>query len=523
MLLLSDGTVMAASRVNDTGDGSSGSRIWYRLTPDVHGSYLNGSWTTLESMRDNRLWYSSAVLRDGRVFVAGGEYPTGGAGSFSGEVYDPNTGHWSYTPPPGVSLVDSVSKLLPNGNVLVAPASGGITLIYNTALNTWSAGPTPLNPANQNEVTWLKLPDDSILTVPTSTRNSQRFITASNQWVVDGVLPVSLYTAIGSECGGAFLLANGKAIFLGGTSQTALYTPTGNNTPGSWVAGPNFLGNAQGAPDAGACMMVNGRILCAVSATITAANPNGNAIFPIGVTFQEYDPVANSFANVASPTGGAEPIPSFQALMLALPDGNVLYSNFGDQLYIYTPDPVSPLEAGKPTISSITANGDGSFHLTGTKLNGISEGASYGDDAQMDSNYPLVRLRDDRGQVFYARTYNWSSTGVQTGSKLVSTEFFAFQDLEPALPYSLVAVANGISSDPVTFYGPVWVDLNDPFPFQLGTFDFPYHTLAQGTNAVPSTGTINFKTAGSIPLPLPLNISKPMTIVAVGGPVTIGQ
>src|SRR5207248_3905466 len=111
--------------------------------------------------------------------------------------------------------------------------------------------------------------------------------------------------------------------------------------------------------------------------------------------------------------------------------------------------------------------------------------------------------------------------GVNTGNKLVSTEFFAFQSLTPGLAYSLVAVANGIGSDPITFYGPVWVDLNSGNPTQLGSYDFPYHTLAQGISAVPNTGTINFKTAGSSPSAV--TITKVMTINAVGGPVTIGQ
>src|ERR1017187_5338352 len=65
MLLLSDGTVMAAS---------AGANGWYRLAPDIHGSYVNGTWSSLASMHDTRLYYSSDVLRDGRVFVAGGEY-----------------------------------------------------------------------------------------------------------------------------------------------------------------------------------------------------------------------------------------------------------------------------------------------------------------------------------------------------------------------------------------------------------------------------------------------------------------
>ena len=32
------------------------------------------------------------------------------------------------------------------------------------------------------------------------------------------------------------------------------------------------------------------------------------------------------------------------------------------------------------------------YTLRGTQLNGLNEGASYGDDAQMASNYPLVQL-----------------------------------------------------------------------------------------------------------------------------------
>jgi hypothetical protein len=107
--------------------------------------------------------------------------------------------------------------------------------------------------------------------------------------------------------------------------------------------------------------------------------------------------------------------------------------------------------------------------LTGTLLNGISEGAAFGDDAQMNSNYPLVRLTNAvSGLVYYARTYNWSSTSVMTGSSLESTHF-TMPASAPYGSYSLVVVANGISSDPVEVnYGPVlnisvlrhWILLN---------------------------------------------------------------
>src|SRR5262245_2242756 len=76
MLLMTDGTVMAT-------DGGS---AWYRLTPDASGSYANGAWSTLAPMHDTRLYDGSVVLPDGRLFVAGGEYGTGGN---TAEIYDP--------------------------------------------------------------------------------------------------------------------------------------------------------------------------------------------------------------------------------------------------------------------------------------------------------------------------------------------------------------------------------------------------------------------------------------------------
>lgn len=49
----------------------------------------------------------------------------------------------------------------------------------------------------------------------------------------------------------------------------------------------------------------------------------------------------------------------------------------------------------------------------GTRLNGQSAGASYGDDDQMDENYPIVRLESPAtGNVYYCRTTNWDSVRV---------------------------------------------------------------------------------------------------------------
>ena len=64
LLLMSDGTVLAMN-----GNGQC-----FRLTPDSHGSYINGTWTTLTTMNSSRLFFASDVLTNGNVFVAGGEY-----------------------------------------------------------------------------------------------------------------------------------------------------------------------------------------------------------------------------------------------------------------------------------------------------------------------------------------------------------------------------------------------------------------------------------------------------------------
>ena len=70
---------------------------------------------------------------------------------------------------------------------------------------------------------------------------------------------------------------------------------------------------------------------------------------------------------------------------------------------------------------------------------------------KMDTNYPIVKLVDHSGNVLYARTYNWSSTGVATGNAPVHTTFQPPAGFNPNASYSLYVIANGISSAPINF------------------------------------------------------------------------
>jgi fibronectin type 3 domain-containing protein len=436
-MLLSDGTVL----------GMNGAGQCVKLTPDMHGSYVNGTWTILATMNNSRLFFSSQLLTNGNLWVAGGEDGTGGTSS---ELYTPLNNIWTLIPAPASgypNFSDSISEILPDGNPLVCPVyTSTACLIYNVLSNSWQTAASCH--ASQDEAHWVKLPGDNILTIDAFSQNSEHYIPSLNEWVSDGSVPVAMYDSSLGELGSGHLLPNGNVFYLGSTTNTAIYTPGSTATSaGSWVAGPTmvFGTNQLGQSDAPSAMMVNGKILCCLGPSATYNGP---------CSFYEYDYTLNAFIPVSAPGGGSTlgNTAPLGTSMLDLPDGTVLFvdgQNAGS-LYVYTPDG-TPLPAGQPAINSISQNRDGSYHLTGTGLNGISEGATYGDDEQMNGNYPLVRLTNSiTGNVYYARTYNWSSTSVMTGSQVVTTEFALPRNL-PAGIYSLVVTAVGNPSAPVLF------------------------------------------------------------------------
>ncbi len=435
MLLLSDGSVM----VNGGGPGgftsSTGgnpSSDWYKLTPDNTGNYADGTWTKLASMNVQRLFYTSDVLPDGRVLVVGGEYSNAGGETNTGEIYDPTTNTWTNIPNvttpahPITTFGDGPSEVLADGTVLFGYNGGSQTYIYNPTTNKWSDGPSLLHGDTSAEEGWVKLADGSILTYSiqgTPNDIGQRFVPgatpALDKWVDAGAVPVQLESNGGApivpENGPPVLLPDGRVFYIGASGHTALYTPGTN----SWVAGPDIPNpdgnpNGYGAFDAPAAILPNGKVL------VTASPIDGNN-FPGPTFIFQYDPATNAFTQVPAATGLDLSGPAFEDRFLMLPNGQALFSNSTDDLFAYTPD--SPqVAAGQATVSTIVRSG-GNFTLTGTQLNGISEGATYGDDAEMASNYPILSFTDGLGNVAYGRTFNWSSVGVQTGAAPVTTQF----------------------------------------------------------------------------------------------------
>src|ERR1700733_379656 len=116
MLLLTDGAVMVHKEPLEA-------QNWYKLTPDIHGSYVNGTWSRMASLPTgySPLFFGSAVLPDGRVVIEGGEFINGHQlWSTQGAIYDPPSDQWkSIQPPGGWNFIgDATATILPNGTLM---------------------------------------------------------------------------------------------------------------------------------------------------------------------------------------------------------------------------------------------------------------------------------------------------------------------------------------------------------------------------------------------------------------------
>jgi hypothetical protein len=461
MLLLPNGTVM----VNGTNGNNNDfvSNAWYQLKPDATGSYLNGTWSTLAPMGTQRLYFGADVLPSDKVFVIGGEYsgPNGDQNfSNTAEVYDIASNTWTAAATfPHSQFGDDPTALLPDGTILGGYIGGAQTYAYNPTTNTWTQKASKVNNDNSSdEESWVKLGNGDILSydifnsinqgnVPGT---AQLYNPATNTWTPTGPVPVQLTSADVPgdpnffEVGPAILLPDGRAFQIGaappftgttytGGAHTALYDPATNK----WTAGPDIPAVGVANDDAPAAVL-----------------PDGNVIFMGDTPFSnapalvfEYNPTANTITQLQTPTALTNNLNqsgAFVTRMLMLPTGELLFSDSSGQLWTYS-ETGTVQDAWRPTISSITNHGGGKYTLTGTQLNGLSEGSYYGDDVQNSSNYPIIRLTDTKGNVFYATSSNWSSVWVATGSQPETTDFQVPAGL-PQGNFTVTVIANGIPS-----------------------------------------------------------------------------
>lgn len=461
-LLLTDGTVIVHR--TDTSD-------WYKLTPSNTGSYINGTWAPIPSMQAGYApkFFASAVLPDGRVIVEGGEYLNGAATwTTQGSIYDPivgASGAWTAVSPPvgWTTIGDAQSTLLANGAFMLSSCCDSP---YRAALLdpkklTWTS--TGSNKADRyDEESWTLLPDTTVLTVDAYTTaigttscglNTERYDASTGAWSSAGDVPSQLsdcndtYTEGGSnpsfEIGPQVLMYNGKVIAFGGTTANVAHTALYDTANKKWAAGPDLpssCGDNASSPctlaDAPATLLPNGNVLYAASA----------GKFHTPTSFFEYDPGSNSHRSVPG-TSDASQISSFYVNFLTLPTGQILaVETYTSTIQIYTPSGMYQA-AWQPVVTRVpncVVRGS-SYALSGTQLNGLSQTASYGDDQQAATNYPLVRIANKRtGHVFYARTYGHSTMTVSANAT-GSTNFKVAASTETGSS-TLFVIANGIAS-----------------------------------------------------------------------------
>jgi hypothetical protein len=464
-LLLTDGTVMVQELDTEN---------WWQLRPDEFGHYDTGTWAELASMQSgySPLYTASGVLPDGKVIVEGGEYINGNfAFSTDGSFYDPVANTWTpVQPPPGWGTIgDASGMVLPNGKFMLSSCcdAGSPSALFDEASKTWT--PTGTGKLDiHDEESWAMLWDDTIVTVDTNNvddlKSTEIYDPATGAWHYAGDTPVRIDDTdpadmnSSHEIGPNVVRMDGTVLAVGGNGHNATYDP---NTK-TWGVAPDFPVVAEGqldSADGPAAMLPNGKVLVATSP----------GVFNTPTHFFEWD--GTSFTEVAAPPNAPQDT-TYQQMMVVLPTGEILMTDFSTDVEIYTPAP-GIVDAAVPVITSgpalVTAArgtvhdpaplaqvSDGitpvadlflghTYKMSALRMNGLNQGAYYGDDEQAYTNYPLIRLTyHDTMHVAYCRTHDQSTRAVGP-DKHGTTQFDVPADAERGLA-DLEVVANGIAS-----------------------------------------------------------------------------
>jgi VCBS repeat protein len=468
-LLLTDATVIFEN---------CGTSSWYKLTPDITGNYANGTWSQIGSLPSGYgpQYFSSAVLPDGRVIIMGGEYNSACGGGNTevwtslGAIYDPIADTWSSVAPPNGAgwqntdacgtqhanggIGDAASVVLPNLTYMQSAccANPPVDALLNAGTLAWTATGVPSN--YQDEQGYTLMQNGKVLTIDVwDPPNAQAYDPSTGTWSAIAPAPVSLIDPVqcgNFEIGPAVARADGTVVAFGGNTgctsspadPTAIYTTSTN----SWVQGPN-VPSVCGS---------NGTTACNLADAPAALLPNGNVLFAASSGFGDAPThffefsTANAINQVSDPVYFASTSGAFYYNFLVLPSGQILMTDFSSIPELYTPTG-SPNLSWAPTITSVTqcvARG-ASYMVSGTQLNGLSQGAMYGDDVQGATNYPLVRIvNNTTGHVFYTRTSGHSTMSIAP-NQIGSTNFKVSAATELGAS-KLYVVTNGIASTGVS-------------------------------------------------------------------------
>jgi hypothetical protein len=461
MMLMTDGRIL----VEEEGTGG-----WWGLTPNDFGDYSAGTWKQLATMPANHkpTYYASAVLPDGRVIIAGGEYNATCKDASRNcdnlvSIYDPVSDIWTaVTPPNGGAgewghIGDSPSVVLANGTFMLGNqdhfAKPSVQALLNASSLTWTITGSGFQGVNE-EAGFTLLPNDKVLYVDTripSTGSTEIYNSTTGSWTSAGLTP-SLLTTLDpitrsfsgqgiSEMGPTIVMPNGLVLAVGASQNTAIY----DSTIGKWSAGPKFP-NVNGVQYAGAdnnaVVLPSGNVL--LTGTIPPKNTGPSHFFIYdGTTISQTSEPLGKGAVLSSPYGGE---------MLGLPTGQVLWNAQSDnRIFLYTPPNSSPNISWSPIVTSVPTDlsPKGIYTLSGKQLNGVTTGSFEGDERQNSTNYPLVQITNNAtGKVSYARTFDIGSFSIAPNN-VSAIKFQVSSDITRGSS-TLRVIASGFASLPVT-------------------------------------------------------------------------
>jgi hypothetical protein len=441
--LLTDGTVL----LHEEQDGSP--QKWYKLTPDNTGSYINGTIKPIASTVSTYgpFYFGSVVLPDGRYIIEGGEYNLGSAAWTNlGAIYDPVKNKWTPVNPPAgwANIGDAQAILLANGTYTQADCCEGVNQAYfNPKTLKWTNLTNTGKADRFDEEGWGLLPNGDILTVDAiDAPNSEVFNPATKKWTSAGSTIVRLEDPSSQEVGPLVLRPDGTVFAAGAApAGTAGHTSIYNTATKKWKPGPDFPkvnGVALACDDAPSAVEINGNVIVMT----------GPPVFGTGAVFFEWN--GTKLTKIAQPPNAVND-GAYYGHLLELPSGQLLFSDFSTDLEVFTPKGTYKA-TWQPKITSVptTLTHGKSYVVKGTQLSGLTNGGAYGDDFQDSTNYALVRITNTATKhVFYAKTTNPSSFGVQTGTTVESTNFAVPSGIETGAS-TLEVVTNGIPSAPTS-------------------------------------------------------------------------
>jgi hypothetical protein len=521
MFLLTDGRVLVHSEPNCSGCKGNYSN-WYTLTPDNTGSYVNGTWLQVASTPAGYapLFFGSAVLKDGKVVIQGGEYNCNPSCSAvwqsKGAIYDPAANTWTSTTPPTKSNIgDAESVVFPDGTwqlamccaIAFGDSTSPVYYTFNESTLTFTTASASGDGKfdDFDEEGWTLLPNGQILTVDAYTSNtvlsgtnSELYTQSTNKWVSAGSTINQLWDSNCGRGGGSFevgpavLRPDGTVFATGASDCAAGHTAVYNSTTGTWTAGPDFV-SSQAANDSPAALEINGNVIVEVS-------PSAGT-FSAPSKFYEWD--GSTLTAINNPPNAVNTA-SFDGHLMVLPTGQIMYTDYSTDVEFLTSTGTFT-SSWAPTITSLatTLTPGSTVTISGTQFNGLSQANAYGDDFQNATNYPLVRITNTAtGHVVYAKTHDHSTMGIATGSTIVSTSFDVPSSIETGAS-TVVVVANGIPSAAVAVTvgsggGKTQTTtalVSNPNPSTTGQTVTLTATVAPVNSPAP-TGTVNFTSNG---------------------------